>query len=245
MGLHVFFLWRTTSPQLIHFVNKDSEIYEVSSQIMLVMPSVSYIRTSTLLWVLGLHIWLQKISKTIFNTNNMLLDKLIFKQESFICKGWFWWAKFCPILEIINSWNCEGYNAFVKASDNWQVERTWSVFIKIESKRSRTTWQSMSMCFVLSWKNMIRDNVQSCSIITIKQSRSRSRKLQISKNGRYLNQFISFKSQVEIRETVGFFLDLQEIREFPMNIQKPVTDLRVSEQTVWSKYVKSQNESTE
>ena len=48
-----------------------------------------------------------------------------------------------------------------------------------------------------------------------------------------------YSASVELRDTVGCFLDFQEIREYLRQMQKPVINLRVSEQVAKSEYEKA------
>lgn len=64
---------------------------------------------------------------------------------------WIWWISSKHILDK-RSWNRELECGLVNKSASWRWEETAIGVRRLERNLSCTTWQSMSICLVCSWK---------------------------------------------------------------------------------------------
>lgn len=110
---------------------------------------------------------------------------------------------------------------------------------------SLTKWKSNSICLVLSWKIGFLVRWRAAWLW---QSRRAGWGWSILKSfSRYINHMISqlvwakaqYSASTDERETVACFFDFQLTKEFPLNIQNPITDLLVSRQVAQSKSLKA------
>lgn len=166
--------------------------------------------------------------------------------------GWACWAcyllhspsNWCGKIEDINLlvrswWRCLG-SALVKISANWLKEETWGRVIFLVTTCWRMKWQSISMCFVLSWKTGLL-----AILVALVLSPWRGVELPTgipNSHKRRWSQIISalaediarYSASAEDFETVVCFLHFHEIREFPRNIHQLVVDLQESRQPAQS-----------
>lgn len=125
---------------------------------------------------------------------------------------------------------------FVNASASWNWDWTGRSLMEPSLTRSRTRWQSISICLVRSWKTGL-DAIWIAAWLSQnrragweqgKCNSERSRRIQgsslaVAAKARY-------STSAEDREIVVCFLAFQDIDESPRKMQKPVVDFRVSGQ---------------
>ena len=143
------------------------------------------------------------------------------------------WRLWIPIL-LGRYLNCAGNRALMNKSTSWCCEDTFIVLRQPACIFSRTRWQSISMCFVISWKTglaaiwrvvSLSQNSVVGSLLWIPKSRRRAIN-QI--NSQVTLAIARYPVSAENRETMLYFLYFHEIKESPRKTQKPLMDLLVS-----------------
>lgn len=135
---------------------------------------------------------------------------------------------------FIKKESVEAGNALVNASASWCCDLTGSSLIAPDVILSRMKWQSISICFVRSWKIGL---FAICIAARLSQYITAGVVQTTWKSiGNCLIQITSltvapralYSASAEEREMVVWHLDFQETNNLPMKMQKPVVDFLVS-----------------
>ena len=121
-------------------------------------------------------------------------------------------------------------SALVNISASCRLNLTGRTLRNPSTILSRTKWQSISICFVLSWNVGLEAIavvawLSHNTVVGIKTFTWRS---VISCVIHITDAKALYSASAEDRETVACFLDFQEIMESPMKMHNPVIDLLVS-----------------
>lgn len=130
--------------------------------------------------------------------------------------------------------NCGEARGLVKMSTSWKREQTYWGSTKPALYWSWTIWQSMSKCFVRSWKTGFAVMCNAAWLSHHKgmgegseTQKSRST-YDVHKSSHTVEARLLYSASAEKRDTVDCFLVFQEMRAGPRNTQKPVRDRQVS-----------------
>ena len=131
------------------------------------------------------------------------------------------------------NWDVE--TGFVMISASWLCVLTWVKWSNPNCTCSRTKWQSMSMCLVLSWKVGLE---AMCKAVWLSQSNLIAPAETPKSFSSCTSQMTSlvtlamalYSASVDDCAIVFHFFDFQETRASPRNTQKPEVDFLVSMQ---------------
>jgi len=139
-----------------------------------------------------------------------------------------------------NIWKWSRHKALVKIYTSWLEVSMCLVVIRPDCNFSQTTWQSISICFVRSWKTgfwaMWRAAwLSQYKIMGLERWMSRSWRSVLSHvSSQVVDARARYSASAEEWETVYCFLVRQEIGLVPSWMKKPMVDLRVSGQLAQS-----------
>ena len=134
----------------------------------------------------------------------------------------------------VSSW-CRGLgSALVKISANWSWVETWGKVIFSVTTCWWMKWQSISMCFVRSWKTgllailvaLVLSPWSGVELPTMTPNSQRRRRNQMI--SALADDIARYSASAEDLDTVVCFLHFHEIRESPRNIHHPVVDRQES-----------------
>lgn len=142
-------------------------------------------------------------------------------------------------------WNLDAGNALVNRSASWLCVETCKGRITPSGRWWRTTRQSISVCLVLSWKTgfaaiwrvaLLSQNNKagwSCEMVRSQRTETSQTSSQV------VVAIVLYSASADDLDTVGCFLDFQEIKESLRKKQQPAMDLRVSGQVAQSESEKA------
>jgi len=152
--------------------------------------------------------------------------------------GW-WKISSNPNLNNISVCSCFP-NAFVNMSASWSLLAIYDVVTSPSCNLSLIKWQSISICFVLSWY-MGFEAICKAALLSQCNSIGKSTLAPNSLNKPYNHTnsatvvaMLLYSASAELLDTVCCFFDFQEIRESPYFIPKPVTNFLDNKQDAQS-----------
>ena len=151
-----------------------------------------------------------------------------------------WCGKVENINLLVRSWWRVLGTALVNIFANWLKEETWGRVIFSAATCWRMKWQSISICFVLSWKTgllailvaLVLSPWRGVELPTgTPNSQRRQRSQMISA---LADDIARYSALAEDFDTMVCFLHFHEIRDSPRNIHQPVANLWQSGQLAQS-----------
>ena len=151
-----------------------------------------------------------------------------------------WCGKAENINLLVTSWWRVLGRAFVNISANWFRVETWGKVIFSVTTCWRKKWQSISMCFILSWKTgllailiaLVLSPWRGVELPTMTPNSQRRRRSQMI--SALANNITQYSASAEDFETVVCFLHFHETRDSPTNMHQPVVDRQESGQPAQS-----------